>query len=211
MAWALFKPKNKTEEEYKKHLEVIKKEKDDLIKETQKLDQSLVKVHRANQGLKVISKHVKDMDFSKQTALINSLELDEDYKKNLVTKLNQTKEQTQKTLEPLIKDAAKLQGNMIVAKEKASQMILIIDSQRRLVESGKVQAESIKKLQTDGMKNMEEIRKLVHESEEINSMAKHTVMDIKSNKDSIDLLTQSNGGADEWDSILEDFNPARES
>lgn len=191
---------------FEDHLEVVTKQKNDMIESAQKLDQSLVKMHGATQALGIIMKYIDNKDYSKQKAMIKSLDLDADYEENILKKIDEIKPQTKATLDPLKKDVAKLQANMILAKEKSSAQILIIDSQRRAIESGKLNSEEMKRLQAAGYSNTEEIKRLVTQAESMNSVTKNTVLDIKGQTDSIEILEAGDGDSN-WDDILADFKP----
>lgn len=200
MNWFL-SPKKK----FQQDLAAVAKNKKDLIQQTQQLDLSLAKIHRTNEALKIVQSHVDKIDYSKQKTMIDTLALSEEYKETLKKSLDHTKEQTKETIKPLVEDAAKLQGNMLVAREKARQMIVIIDTQRQLLESGKIQADALKKLQKDGMNNTIKIKELVAECESMNKVTQDAVINFNSQQNTIDHIIDSGAGDDNWDSILASF------
>lgn len=118
---------------------------------------------------------IKEMNFEKPRAFIEQLDLEEEYKQELIKELEGTKEQAIKELEPIRDASEKIRGNMAVSMVKYQMMTRTLGIQKNVIESGTVQVEAIKQAQELGGLSSDKINELVSQAEEINNVTRAAV------------------------------------
>lgn len=190
-------------------LAVISKKVKDITQDARTINESLVSITHTNALLGKVMDKFENADFSTQKTRIDALRLDDQYKKELTESIDKSKQLALRTLKPLVDRAQKLEGGMIAAEIKAKQMLVILETQRKVLSSGQMQLSVIKDIEKEGKDNEEEIKKLVKEVEEINGMTKNALLGYNSSQKEIDSILDSSpslsAGADELESIVAEF------
>ena len=191
-----------------KQLKLLNKKVKDISHDSRVLAESLVTIDSTNKTLNVVLEKFKNADFSKQKAKIDELKLDEAYKNELKASIDACKQRAVETLEPLIEHGQKLQGNMIAAELKGRTMLVVLESQRKVIESGTMQLKVIKEIEAEGAKNSEKIKELVQQTEDINRVTRTAISEYNTNYSEIDKLLGTTPKANakaNFDDVLADF------
>lgn len=205
MGWSLFQSKPSATTQ----LANISKKVKDITKDARTINESLVSISHTNALLGKVMDKFESADFSNQKTRIDGLRLEDEYKKELKESIDKSKALAMKTLKPLVDKAQKLEGGMIAAEIKAKQMLVILETQRKVLGSGQMQLNVIKDIEKEGQKNEEEIKKLVADVEEINGMTKNVLLGYNASQGQInDILSDSptlSAGASELEDIVAEF------
>lgn len=182
----------------------------DITESARTINESIVSISQTNKMLDRALNSVENADFSAKKQRIQNLNIDDEYKKELKLSIDKTKETTVNTLKPLVDKALRLEGNMIAAEIKAKSMLVILETQRRVLSSGQAQMDIIKTIRNEGSDNQKEINKLINDVEEINGMAKSALLGYNSSQDAIDgMLNGSQENTfekgDDFSKIVSDF------
>lgn len=191
-----------------KQLKLLKKKVKDITSDSRILAESLVTINSTNKTLEVVLTKFKNANFQSQKDRITGLKLTPEYKAELIASIDACKARAVETLEPLIEHGQKLEGNMVAAELKGRTMLIVLESQRKVIESGAMQLKVIKEIEQEGAKNSERIKQLVAETEEINRVTRTAISEFNTSNGSIDELlgtsSKPNAKADFAD-VLADF------
>ncbi|MDD3412528.1 MAG: hypothetical protein PHY47_00855 [Lachnospiraceae bacterium] len=190
-----------------KQLKLLNKKVKDISHDSRILAESLVTIDSTNKTLDIVFEKFRNADFSKQKASIDSLKLTDEYKNELKASIDACKTKALETLEPLIEQGQKLQGNMIAAELKGRTMLVVLESQRKVIESGAMQLKVIKEIEAEGAKNSERIKQLVADTEAINQTTRNAITQFN-HESSIDQLLGTAIEANpknDFTSVLADF------
>lgn len=171
-----------------KQLKMLNKKVKDITHDSRVLAESLVTINSTNKTLDIVLKKFENADFSAQKSRIDGLKLTEEYKNELKASIDACKTRALETLKPLVEHGQKLEGNMVAAELKGRTMLVILESQRKVIESGAMQLKVIKEIESEGAKNSERIKQLVSDTEEINRVTRTAISEFNSSSGGIDEL-----------------------
>ena len=118
---------------------------------------------------------IKEADFSQHEESIEGLELEKEYKADLLKELTEVKEQALNSLKPVKEASEKIKGNMTVGLIKYQMMIRTLEIQKNMLEAGTIQVESIQKAQELGGLSTDKIEDIIKQAEDINNMTKDAI------------------------------------
>lgn len=151
-----------------------------IARDQEKITQAYHDLDQTSDKIRSAINAIEGQQLGPLNALIDARDLPEDYKANLKKELVSSKTEAINTLVPLRQTAEKLCANMVVSQDKAIKYMLVLEAQTHVLEAGKVQFETLKRLHTEGQELQNQIEELLVEVEEINKVS--TVRSFKNNK-----------------------------
>lgn len=181
---------------FNKKIRQIDKKIENIDQTAVTISQSIVSITQTNKILTQLMTKFKEQDYTIQKGRIDAISsLDEDYKEKLKKSLDDSKASSIKTLEPLIQQAAKIEGGMIAAEVKAKNSLMQLTVQRKILSSGKMQLGILEEIEKEGLKNELEIQEMVRNLEQVNGMTKDFLIGYADSSKAItDILNRSSTG-----------------
>jgi len=143
--------------------------------------------------------NIKTADYTKVETFIDNLKLEDAYKADLKLELESSRDQALGTLDPIKEASEKIRGNMAVSMVKYQNMVVSLQAQKNVIESGAVQVETINKAMDLGSANTDVIKDLVGRAEKINSVTRQAVVDFDSANTELKSTLKGLGGNDALD------------
>jgi Mg2+ and Co2+ transporter CorA len=197
-----------------KQLSVISKRVKDITEDTRTINESLISINSTNKLLGLVMDKFQNAKFEKQKGRIDSLRLTDEKKNSLYAVIDKHKANALTVMTPLVNEAQELEGNMIAAEVKAKSQLMILEAQRKVISSGRMQLNVLKDIEKEGIANQKEIKQLVHDVKDINGTVKNALLSYNDAQSSInDLLDNTvkpeaefKNEEGELESIIADFN-----
>lgn len=205
MGWFDSKPNKE------KQLTVINKRVKDITEDTRTINESLVSISGTNKLLSLVMDKFENAKFENQKTRINSLRLSDAKKKELCSVIDKHKQTALNVMTPLVEEAQELEGGMIAAEVKAKSQLMILEAQRKVITSGKMQLNVLKDIEKEGTENQREIKQLVDSIKDVNGMAKAALLNYKDSQDTINNLLDGaetpkfDAGSEELEAIINDI------